>query len=717
MTMRANLIMSSKLYNKAKWLIIFLFFAITSTAFAVVYEGGEGLPKFVPGEVLVKFKDRIVLMEDEGFETASISSIIKSPSILAISEKYGVKKIIRVFDNVPEGESTIILKSGERRILPDLSRTFKFVMPEYTDVMEAVNDFRSDTSVEYAEPNYLRKVAATPDDTRYFEQWGLEKIGLTSLETGTSGWNESTGESSVAIAVIDTGVDWQHEDLEDNLWINSPEDYNHNGRFDNSSTFEGGDLNGIDDDLNGYIDDVAGWNFVSYTGPDIDPSENPGPNNNPIDVHGHGTHVSGIASAVTDNAKGIAGVGWHCKIMAVKAGFKTKSGEGVLQDSDSAAAIVYAASMDAKAINMSWGSYEDSGTISDAIDYAYASDVTLVAAAGNFGTDIPNYPAAYPKVFAIGATARNDTRSSWIFSSSNYGDWVDVSAPGGSGLTKGNNWILSTVPGNDYDYNTGTSMASPFVAGLASLIKAKFPSWSNEEIMNQIRYTVDYTKFVGFTIELSKRVNAYNALRFPQAGITSPGFNSQVLKQPLVITGVATDAIQSDFDHYVLEYKPYGGSWTLISSEANPKFNETLGVWDISESEALGQHDLRLRVMDASGNTSEAISLVTVVLPGGVKFIDSYPAPNPFNPYKERTYITFTLSKPATNVTVFIYDITGRSIYRKKYFYLDAGFIKLPQEGWDGRDVLGKIVSNGVYIYQISLDGKVATKGKIIVIK
>jgi len=706
--------MYQKLFKRARFLLIFAcFLIIPSSASATIKEEKKEMPKFVSGEIIVKFKDKIVLMGKGEFEVASSASTIRSSSILALNQRYGVKKVKRVFKNVPQEESIFILKSGETRILPDLSRTFKFVMPEDVDVMRAIEDFRSDPSVEYVEPNYFRSVAATPNDPRYFEQWGLDKIGLTSLETGTSGWNESTGEASVIIAVIDTGVAWKHEDLESNIWTNSGDTWSNP---DNPSSG-----NSIDDDNNGFVDDYKGWDFVSYTGPEIADDDDPGPrDNNPMDVQGHGTHVSGIASAVTNNAKGIAGVGWHCKIMPLRAGFKTKDEDGVFADDDSAAAIVYAADNGADIINMSWGGLEYSSTIAEAIGYAYGKDVTLIAAAGNSDTNTPFYPAASEKVLAVGATAKNDMRSYWwYYGASNYGDWVDVSAPGGSWIDEGENWILSTLPPtNEYGYNTGTSMAAPHVSGLAGLIKTKFSSWNNDQIMNQIKYTVDYFIYPFFTPEITKRINAYKALKSPRAGIISPSFNAQVLREPLTITGVATDVIGSDFDHYVLEYKPPDGEWTPITSETTSKFEETLGLWNISESEPLGAHELRLRVMDSSGNTSEALSMVTIVLPGGIKLIDSYPAPNPFNPHKERAYITFTLSKPATNVTVFIYDITGKSIYRKKYYYLDSGFTKLPYPGgWDGKTIDGRIVANGVYIYQVVIDGKVATKGKIIVVK
>ena len=211
---------------------------------------------------------------------------------------------------------------------------------------------------------------------------------------GPEAWEICHGSDDIVIAVIDTGVDYNHRDLQGNIWCNEAEL--------NGAT-------GVDDDGNGYIDDLHGYNFA-YN------------NSDPMDDNGHGTHVAGIIAAVGNNGLDVAGVCWNARIMSVK--ILDAGGDGVT--ADGASAIYYAVANGADVISLSWGSEEDSQVIKDAVAYARRQGVLVVAAAGNEGADISFYPASYPGVIAVAATESNDKR--WYLS--DYGDWVDIAAPG-----------------------------------------------------------------------------------------------------------------------------------------------------------------------------------------------------------------------------------------------------------------------------------------------
>jgi hypothetical protein len=295
-------------------------------------------------------------------------------------------------------------------------------------------------------------------------QWALPKIQAAQA------WDYTHGSSEVAIAIVDLGTQLDHPDLDANIWEN---------------TAELGGVNGVDDDGNGWVDDFYGWDFMYSDGyPDPGPGES------------HGTHTAGSASAVTNNGIAIAGVGWNCKIMAVRAG----EGQYIYYGIEG---INYASLTGAQAISCSWGGSGNSQYEQDVINDATDRGSLVVAAAGNENSSAPHYPSAYDNVLAVAATNPADSRSGY----SNYGIWVDVCAPGDA--------IVSTVYGGGIGAMSGTSMACPHVAGLAGLVFALHNTWTPAQVSAQILSTCDnidalnplYAGLLG-----EGRINAYRAV-------------------------------------------------------------------------------------------------------------------------------------------------------------------------------------------------------------
>ncbi|MCF7794027.1 MAG: S8 family serine peptidase [Candidatus Cloacimonetes bacterium] len=318
------------------------------------------------------------------------------------------------------------------------------------------------SGIEYIQPNYLNEMLMQPNDPLYSEQ----QINFENCHIPEA-WNITTGNDQIIVAVVDSGINFEHPDLQENLYYNQNEIPN----------------DGIDNDANGYIDDWRGWDFVDApelssigTGDFLERD------NDASDDLFHGTHVAGIIAADTNNNEGIAGVCWHARIMPIRSGFTTNiAGAGYLQDDDAAAGVIYAADQGADIINVSWGDANYSPIIADACQYAYEKGSIIVAAAGNSSVSINRqimYPAKLASTLAIGAV----NASKELASFSCIGPELDVVAPG--------SFILSTY-NNDNPYHelSGTSMAAPFVAGcLANLLSIE-PGLDFEEIKSRLAET------------------------------------------------------------------------------------------------------------------------------------------------------------------------------------------------------------------------------------
>lgn len=369
-------------------------------------------------------------------------------------------------------------------------------------------DIRANAAVQYAEPNYIYKVLGVPEDSNpvpsdpgelppiaiegvipndpgFTLTWGLLNVGQKDSkgQTGTPGsdigatkaWTAGTGSRSFVVAVIDTGVDYNHEDLKENIFVNTAEVAG----------------NGVDDDANGFVDDVHGWNFE-------------GKNNDPMDDNRHGTHCSGTIGALGNNNVGVAGVNWAVRILPVK--FLSAGGSGSL--ADAVEGIKYATLMKVNVMSNSWGGGGFSQTMFDAIKEARDKGILFVAAAGNDGNNndqSPSYPASYQSenVISVAATDNRDRLASW----SNFGKAsVHLGAPGVN--------VYSTVPMDKGGYATfsGTSMACPHVAGAAALLWSLNPGLGYGQIKDRLLQTVDPVQGLRRKTASGGRLDVNNAI-------------------------------------------------------------------------------------------------------------------------------------------------------------------------------------------------------------
>jgi thermitase len=369
--------------------------------------------------------------------------------------------------------------------------------PAQTDLSMAAADLAELPGIEWAEPNYTFGLDYIPDDPYY----ALYQAAYLSRLEMPLAWDYTPGRAEVVIAILDTGVDLAHEDLQDAIWINADEIAN----------------NGVDDDGNGFVDDVNGWDFADG-------------DNMPTDDYGHGTHVAGIAAARINNGKGIAGMAGNATVMPVDV---FMGGIGTYEDL--IRAIVYAADNGADVINMSLGASSYSLGEEAAVEYAWSRGVVLVAAAGNTGRNTYHYPAAHSHVIAVAATDAGDHVASF----STHGDFVDVAAPGVS--------VYSTYP-RGYAAMSGTSMAAPHVSGLAALILSLDPNLSPDQVKAIIETTADDLGTPGWDPYFGNgRINARRAL---ESVVPNPDAEPRSTPTPLAIwpAGCQELVINGDFE-------------------------------------------------------------------------------------------------------------------------------------------------------------------------
>lgn len=395
-------------------------------------------------------------------------------------------------------------------------RVYVVQYPEGTDLAPILAAYRASAAVVHVEADAMGHGGGdrsfVPNDPYYFRQWGLKNDGSFSLFVATPGadidmesaWEIEQGSPDVVVAIIDSGTRLQHPEFEGRLWINAGE-------------IPG---NGMDDDGNGFVDDVYGWDFANV-------------DNDPTDDQGHGTNVAGIVGAAGNNDLAYTGVDLNCKLMSLKA--LNSANQGYY--SWWIEAMYYAVDNGANIMNMSLGGTLGSPEMQTAVDYALQNNVMVVACMMNTNSSVPYIPAALNGVFSVGATSPNDRRAvpfPWSSSSgSNFGPHIDVIAPGN--YTYGLNHLSNTAINT---YWSGTSQAAPHVAGVAALLIAQDPTRTVAEIAEIIRSTADDQ--VGDPLEDVAgwdpyhghgRLNAFNALSI-SVGIAEPARTAHLQVYP-----------------------------------------------------------------------------------------------------------------------------------------------------------------------------------------
>ncbi len=482
------------------------------------------------------------------------------PFMTGIAKNHQVTNLSRPFHAAKTSES--------------LQRTYLLEFSDYSQVAGIINELKLTGQIDYAERVPMDYTDLVPNDPSYSSEWHLNTIGAATA------WNFFSAGSTIKIAIVDNAVDRTHQDLSGNLWTNPGEIAS----------------NSIDDDGNGYVDDINGYDVA-------DDDNNPNPLNNSFD---HGTHCAGISSARTNNAIGIAAIGFSCKLIAVKATADAASPSSV---TDGYGGIVYAVEAGADVISLSWGGTSSSQTAQNIITWASGQGCIIVAAAGNSNTNALHYPASYTECIAVASSASNDTKSSF----SNYGTWVDITAPGSN--------IFSTLPSNQYGNMSGTSMACPLVAGLCGLMLSLNPSLTPADIKNCLYTTAtsisaqnpSYNGQLG-----AGRINASAAMNC----ISGTMNWAPVAMFTANVTTVTAGGVVTFTDQSV--YNPTSWAWTFTGG--------TPGTYNGQVPPPItyatpGTYNVSLTVTNANGNDVQTnTNYITVTAASGCDLIN-YPVP------------------------------------------------------------------------------------------
>lgn len=636
---------------------------VVSLVLLWAYQAHSAAAEYAPGQLIVRIKGALA----SGARAAGLNAAA-SPELAGIK----IKTAELLYDprTAASGSAALTVQAPEG--------VYKIILADGVDLAEAQKALAKSEGVVYAEPNWLVTLDAVPNDPGYSQQWHHDKIASPLA------WNVSTGNGSVVVAIVDSGVDIAHEDLAANIWRNSRE-------------IPG---NGKDDDGNGYIDDHSGYNFVNYPssgGSDVS------------DGYGHGTHLAGIVAAVGNNGLGVCGVLWQAKIMPVK--FVPSGGSGTV--ADAALAIRYAAGNGASVINLSFGTAGDSTTLRDAVNFAIGRGCLITASTGNENSNAPKYPAAYAGVLAVGATDQTDQRAAF----SNYGSHLFLCAPGAN--------IYSTAAGGGYRFGTGTSQAAPLVAGAAALLKSVRSDLNRDDLAAALKNGADDIGAAGRD-DLTGwgRLNLNRSLAYlgyhpdytaPTVEIITPT-KADLSKMDFALVanvsssaGLKTDSLKMTFDSrtYSLPAETYQADKKQL---VIPVGGRNYG--DPSQT----SHQITLTVTDQNGRTGTASVTLTEAEPE-LALAAVTNCPNPL--VGEGTYFCYNLTANA-DIDIAVFDLAG---FQVKKIRLAAG-----SEGgrpgdnkvfWDGTSDFGSALARDVYFYLVtarSADGRTVTaRGKLAV--
>ncbi len=544
----------------------------------------------VPGRIIVKLKPDVTLSTIE----RGGRIVTGRPAWDRLHQQYQVTRQARLLD-----------KGRAATLSGPLGRLHILQIDDGADPEAAARDYAALPEVEYAHPDYPVELYDAPDDPLYPHQWALNNTGqgyyhvdrlegnnndTLAVVYGTPDADIDAAEvfesppdatRSVVVAIVDSGVDLDHPDLADMIW-NNPDEIPDNG---------------LDDDHNGYIDDMAGWDFAGGEG--IIPGS--GEDHDPTDEHGHGTHCAGIVAAILNNATGVAGVVPTARIMALKC-------EPMMTIAKLLEGVVYAADNGADVINMSWGLWWPVPALEDGMKHARERGVVLVASAGNDGAEMWNYPASYAQTISVSATNSDDQVTTW----STYNQFVSMSAPGQSILSLRADTTDMYGRHNEPDVHvidslyylaSGTSMSGPYVVAVAAYLRSLSPGLGHDSLEQILQNTADdildpygqgdhypgWDKYSGAgRVNLNAALAAAPRLR---AFIDTPT-RGAVLSGEVDIMGSADG---DDFTSYTLEYGHWDDSlsFAAITSSTAAVTDGVLGTWDLSGLS--GDYVIRLR--------------------------------------------------------------------------------------------------------------------------
>jgi subtilisin family serine protease/Tol biopolymer transport system component len=610
--------------------------ATTALGFAAFGQAVVALPQsraasptaaYRPGDLFVKYKAPARPPAADLFaRRASFASYTGSSRLDALHQRYRVQDIQPLFrapllsgstaargstasradwdahiESLRQRFAVRARRAPAQQVTPDLWTIYKLTVPADTDIQQLADEYAADPSVEYAEPNYLYQLYSTPNDPFFNSSgsWGQgfpDLWGLYNIEAPAA-WDLTTG-AGVTIAVLDTGL-IPLPDIAANIWVNPGE-------------VPG---NGIDDDGNGYVDDVTGWGFAD-------------PHGSTFDAIGHGTHVAGTLAAVGNNADGIIGVAWQAKVMPL--GIFTADGQ---TSSDAiAAALLYAVHNGADVVNMSFGGFGASFVVRDAIDYAAANGLVLVAAAGNDALDVKGVkPANLDPVIATAAVDHTDQPAFF----SNFGGKVELAAPGGGdqgrGVYQPFDSVLSLTPYNCcagladpklvltapgdlsqfFSRQAGTSSAAPHVSGVAALILSRHPEFTAEQVRQALRDSADDLGPAGRDARYGYgRLNAARAVALdavPVARLETPA-NLTRFHGELTSVRATVRNPGGPTPSWHLSFGPQGQTLSEIASGSGAVDNALLTSLDTAPL-APGNYLVRLEVSAANASAADTLLL------------------------------------------------------------------------------------------------------------
>lgn len=563
--------------SRSVTLVVFLLLMLagmfsTSTADdSFVFEAPPEEVEYASNRFIVQFKNYAVNTDVKLMSGQDIS--LGHNSLNNLASKYEVSTVRQLFRDLPV----------EKMADPDMQNYYVVEIGENETVLEAIREFGKNEYVVTAYPVYRYVLHDMPNDSYFDDQWWLYTTEDTNDIDADQCWDYQAGNNSVVVAVIDTGVRYDHPDLMDVIWQNLGEDANGNGWTIKNGVYDPGDLNGLDDDGNGRADDLIGYDYVHATTNPCSGEDGLTPDNDPIDFAGHGTNIAGIIAAETNNGFGVSGIagGFNGKgnfsgvrIMALRCGYLTSNCSDGAIDSDAAvSAVSYAIVKGADVINISFGpqypgycnpGYGLDPAMRSALISAISNDIVVTVAGGNDAVDCPDYLNLITGVINVGATNYYNNRA--YFSS--YGDWMDISAAGMDMMTTD---VVQGVIG--YDSYQGTSYSAPVVAAVAALLRSHDPALSNDSIKSILLNTADPLSNPDLG---AGKVNAWSALSSqPIAFFTSSSDLSGFSPLPVSFTDQSPTASISSWN------------WLFGDGDASPDQNPTHnytdpGVYDVS---------------------------------------------------------------------------------------------------------------------------------------